>query len=71
PKHQIPNKFEQKAIFQFSQNLPLEIINGYHFLIASSGKKYQNPGGCKWSITEADAIDFQKKGYGKIIEEGI
>jgi len=55
----------QKAIFQFSQILPLENF----WLIASSGNKYRNPCGCKWSIIKPDAFEFQKKGYGKIVEE--
>ena len=57
----------QKAIFQFSQILPLE--NGW--LLASNGHKYQNPCGCKWSIVEGDALEFHEKGYGKIIEEYV
>jgi len=57
----------QKAIFQFNNVLPLE--NNY--LIALNGNKYQNPCGCKWSIVELDAIEFQKKGYGKIVEEYV
>lgn len=57
--------YGQKAIFQFSQDLPLE----NYWLIASSGNKYQNPVGCKWPLVEADAIEFERKGYGKIVEE--
>jgi hypothetical protein len=57
----------QKAVFQFLQIIPLE----NYCLIASSGNKYQNPVGCKWSIVEADAVEFERKGYGKIVEEFV
>jgi len=57
----------QKVVFQFSHTLPLE----NNCLSASSGNKYQYPIGWKTSIVEHDAIEFQKKGYGKIIEDYI
>jgi hypothetical protein len=47
-------------LFNFNPVLPTLLIE------SQRGWKYQNPTGCTWEINEDDAIEFEKKGYGKI-----
>lgn len=55
-------KRNDKIIFAFSQVLPLS------WIISQKGMKYQNPAGCAWEIDKEDAIEFEKKGFGKILK---
>lgn len=48
--------------FEFIPILPTLLIE------SQSGWKYQNPAGCSWEINKSDAIEFEMKGYGKIIQ---
>ena len=50
------------AVFEFSRILPTLLIE------SQRGWKYQNPAGCTWEINKDDAIEFEKKGYGKIVQ---
>lgn len=54
----------QNAIvgFEFSPILPSIWIE------SQRGWKYQNPAGCTWEINKGDALEFEMKGYGKIIQ---
>ncbi len=53
---------QDKVDFKFSNVLPTLT------LISQRGTKYQNPWGCTWSIGKDDAIEFEQKGYGKIVK---
>jgi hypothetical protein len=53
---------ENVVIFEFASFLPTSFIE------SQRGWKYQNPARCKWKINRDDAIEFETKGYGKIIQ---
>jgi len=36
--------------------------------VSQRGWKYNNPYGCMWPINKDDAIEFEQKGYGKIVK---
>jgi len=36
--------------------------------VSQRGWKYINPYGCMWPINKDDAIEFEQKGYGKIVK---
>lgn len=54
---------KDKILFEFSPVLPTLRIE------SERGWKYQNPSGCTWEIHVDDAIEFEKKGYGKIVKK--
>jgi competence CoiA-like predicted nuclease len=53
---------EEKVDFEFSKVLPTLTLE------SQRGEKYNNPYGCTWSINKDDAIEFEQKGYGKIVK---
>ncbi len=53
---------ENQFLFQFLPVLPSLKIT------SNRGWMYQNPAGCTWKINQDDATEFEKKGYGKIID---
>lgn len=53
---------EEMVDFVFSKVLP-ELT-----LVSQQGMKYNNPYGCTWPINKDDAIEFEQKGYGKIVK---
>ena len=52
---------EEKVYFEFAKVLP-ELT-----LVSQQGLRYNNPYGCTWGINKDDAIEFEQKGYGKIV----
>ncbi len=58
----IPATKENVVVFEFAPFLPALSIE------SQRGWKYQNPACCKWVINRDDAIEFETKGYGKIIQ---
>jgi hypothetical protein len=54
---------EEKVYFEFVKVLPTPD------LVSQRGWKYTNPYGCTWSINKDDAIEFEQKGYGKIVKQ--
>jgi len=48
--------------FEFSKVLPTLSP------VSQRGMKYNNPYGCMWPINKDDAIEFEQKGYGKIVK---
>jgi len=53
---------EDKVDFEFSKVLPTLTLE------SQRGEKYNNPYGCTWPINKDDAIEFEQKGYGKIVK---
>ncbi len=53
---------EEVVSFEFSKVLPMLD------LVSQRGMKYINPYGCLWPINKDDAIEFEQKGYGKIVK---
>ncbi len=53
---------EETVSFEFSKVLPM--LN----LVSQRGRKYVNPYGCLWPINKDDAIEFEQKGYGRIVK---
>ncbi|WP_048115100.1 hypothetical protein, partial [Methanoculleus sp. MH98A] len=53
---------EDKVDFEFLKVLPTLT------LVSQRGMKYINPYGCTWPINKDDAIEFEQKGYGKIVK---
>jgi len=63
-KQIVEERILEKCIcFEFNSVLPTLTIE------SRRGWKYQNPTRCKWEINQEDAIEFEKKGYGKIIQK--
>ena len=63
-KQIVEEKILEKSIcFEFNSVLPTLTIE------SRRGWKYQNPTRCTWEINQEDAIEFEKKGYGKIIQK--
>jgi hypothetical protein len=58
----VPIVENKVVIFEFFPILPTLLIE------SQRGWKYQNPAGCIWEINKTDAIEFEMKGFGKIIE---
>lgn len=56
-----PNKKPNELLFEFSRILPSLVIQ------SQRGHQYQNPAGAKFHINEADALEFEQRGLGKII----
>jgi hypothetical protein len=52
---------EEKVYFEFVKVLPTPD------LVSQRERKYINPYGCTWPINKDDAIEFEQKGYGKIV----
>jgi competence protein CoiA len=61
PKDKIVIKREEIK-FEFIPILPALLIE------SQRGWKYQNPAGCTWEIDKEDALEFESKGYGKIVQ---
>jgi len=53
---------EEKVDFEFLKVLPTVSP------VSQRGWKYNNPYGCMWPINKDDAIEFEQKGYGKIVK---
>jgi len=53
---------EEKVDFEFLKVLPTVSP------VSQRGWKYINPYGCMWPINKDDAIEFEQKGYGKIVK---
>jgi competence CoiA-like predicted nuclease len=66
-----PPEIIKNQVISQKNNLMFEFIPVLPTLWIESqrGWKYQNPAGCTWEINEDDAIDFEKKGFGKIIKK--
>ncbi|WP_305066441.1 competence protein CoiA [Methanoculleus sp.] len=54
---------EDKVDFEFLKVLPALT------LVSQRGMKYNNPYGCTWPINKDDAIEFEQKGYGRIVKQ--
>ncbi len=54
---------EEKVDFEFAKVLPTLTLE------SQRREKYNNPYGCTWSINKDDAIEFEQKGYGKIVKQ--
>jgi hypothetical protein len=61
PKQEIRETRYPQVKFRFIDVLPSVVIE------SSVGHRYFNPSGCCWDIDTRDAKDFEKRGFGKII----